>query len=70
MLQSEHKTGFMDTDHIIKKIIRGTWFSVGSCDNEREIGILVTLQTGLLTAIWTLIDLAVYVALVSPFTSH
>lgn len=42
---SEHKTGFMDTDHIIKKIIR------------------VTLQTGLLTAIWTLIDLAVYVAL-------
>ncbi|KAG1729852.1 uncharacterized protein EDB91DRAFT_1158837 [Suillus paluster] len=41
----EHKTGFMDTDHIIKKIIR------------------VTLQTGLLTAIWTLIVLAVYIAL-------
>ncbi|KAG0702835.1 hypothetical protein DFH29DRAFT_485354 [Suillus ampliporus] len=41
----EHKTGFMDTDHIIKKIIR------------------VTLQTGLLTAIWTLVDLAVYIAL-------
>ncbi|KAJ8594688.1 hypothetical protein M405DRAFT_808626 [Rhizopogon salebrosus TDB-379] len=40
-----HKTGFMDTDDIIKKIIR------------------VTLQTGLLTAIWTLIDLAVYIAL-------
>lgn len=41
----EHKTGFMDTDHIIKKIIR------------------VTLQTGLLTAIWTLVDLAIYIAL-------
>ncbi|KAG1870743.1 hypothetical protein DFJ58DRAFT_23271 [Suillus subalutaceus] len=41
----EHKTGFMDTDHIIKKIIR------------------VVLQTGLLTAIWALVDLAVYVAL-------
>lgn len=24
MLQREHKTGFMDTDDIIKKIIRGT----------------------------------------------
>lgn len=41
----EHKTGFMDTDHIIKRIIR------------------VVLQTGLLTAIWALVDLAVYVAL-------
>ncbi|OAX42718.1 hypothetical protein K503DRAFT_733128 [Rhizopogon vinicolor AM-OR11-026] len=41
----EHKTGFIDTDDIIKKIIR------------------VTLQTGLLTAIWTLIDLAIYIAL-------
>lgn len=41
----EHKTGFMDTDHIIKKIIR------------------VILQTGLLTAVWALVDLAVYIAL-------
>jgi hypothetical protein len=28
-------------------------------------GVLVTLQTGLLTAIWTLVDLAIYIALVS-----
>ncbi|KIJ60354.1 hypothetical protein HYDPIDRAFT_32320 [Hydnomerulius pinastri MD-312] len=41
----EHRTGFADTDHIIKKIIR------------------VTLHTGLLTAIWTIVDLSVYLAL-------
>lgn len=41
----EHKTGFLDTDHIIKRIIR------------------VILQTGLLTTIWALVDLAVYIVL-------
>ncbi|KAH7926386.1 hypothetical protein BV22DRAFT_1194460 [Leucogyrophana mollusca] len=41
----EHRTGFADTDNIIKKIIR------------------LTVHTGLLTAIWTLIDLTAYLAL-------
>jgi hypothetical protein len=55
----------MDTDDIIKKIIRGAWLSVDSRVTHQEMGILVTLQTGLLTAIWTLVDLAIYIALVS-----
>ncbi|KAF9236272.1 hypothetical protein BU15DRAFT_77117 [Melanogaster broomeanus] len=41
----EHRTGFADTDHIIKKIIR------------------VTLHTGLLTTVWTIVDLSIYLAL-------
>ncbi|KAG9314792.1 hypothetical protein JVU11DRAFT_3880 [Chiua virens] len=38
-------TGFADTDHVIKKIIR------------------LTLHTGLLTAVWTIVDLSVYLAM-------
>jgi len=41
----DYRTGFADTNHVIKKIIR------------------LTLHTGLLTAIWTIIDLSVYLAL-------
>lgn len=67
MLQREHKTGFMDTDNIIKKIIRGILPPVRSQDASLSgtCAFLVTLQTGLLAAIWTLIDLAIYIALVS-----
>jgi len=57
----------MDTDNIIKKIIRGILLPVCSQDASlsETCAFLVTLQTGLLAAVWTLIDLAIYIALVS-----
>jgi hypothetical protein len=64
-----HRTGFSATDDIINKIIRRMLFFVPLSVLTVIHVFTVTVQTGLVTSVWAIIDLLLYLADVcGPFS--
>jgi hypothetical protein len=59
--QREHRTGYMETDDKIDKIIRCTVLFSSDFEFFSDNSV-VTMQTGMITSIWAIVDLCVYLS--------